>query len=235
MVPPPCTTTIRARQGPRICRCVRRPQLFPQQPGQQPRLTLIGPHAEGRRRHSFTINEGEHDVQAQDRDRGHDGGGRRCRGDAGRSGGAGRRSAQLPGGHPAHRQRRAVRSRAEQFTRFTNFGSSASNFAGDSNNFDPDGVRINLNTSLNTLLGQVDFRIGGQASDNGGEFGPVLYTSWASEGGGQTGQITDGNGFDPDQYRVFVEVRPLPAGVVIDDFRLSVLRWTPARARRSRR
>ncbi|MEV6910257.1 hypothetical protein [Amycolatopsis sp. NPDC051071] len=113
----------------------------------------------------------------------------------------------------------------EQFTGFVNFGTSVSPWAGDSNNFDPDGARINLDPAFGGgVLGQVDFRIGGQANDRGGrEIGPATYTPWASQGGGSTDTITDSNSFDPDQYRLFLETRPLPPGAQISDLRLSIL------------
>ncbi|UMP06385.1 hypothetical protein [Amycolatopsis sp. EV170708-02-1] len=112
----------------------------------------------------------------------------------------------------------------EQFTGFANFGTSVSQWAGDSNNFDPDGARIDLNPAFGGgRLNQIDFRIGGQARDGGRELGPVAYTPWASQGGGTTDLITDSNSFDPDQYRLFLETRPLPPGVQITDLRLSIL------------
>jgi len=112
----------------------------------------------------------------------------------------------------------------EQFTGFANFGTSVSQWAGDSNNFDPDGARIDLNPAFGGgQLNQIDFRIGGQARDGGRELGAVTYTPWASQGGGTTDLITDSNSFDPDQYRLFLETRPLPPGVQITDLRLSIL------------
>ncbi|MFJ8914631.1 hypothetical protein [Amycolatopsis sp. NPDC102389] len=112
----------------------------------------------------------------------------------------------------------------EQFTGFANFGTSISPWAGDSNNFDPDAAKIDLNPVFGGgPLNQVDFRIGGQARDGGKELGTVAYTPWASQGGGTTDVITDSNSFDPDQYRLFLETRPLPPGVQISDLRLSIL------------
>lgn len=72
------------------------------------------------------------------------------------------------------------------------------------------------------MLSQIDFRIGGQALDKGSQLGPVVFTHWASQGGGTTDVITDNDSFDPDQYRLFLETRPLPAGVQINDVRLSI-------------
>lgn len=111
----------------------------------------------------------------------------------------------------------------EQFTGTANFGSSSSQFAGDSNNFDPDGARLDLDPAFGGgALNQIDFRIGGQARDRGRELGPVVFTPWASQGGGTTDVVTDANSFDPDQYRVIIETRPLPAGVVLHDFRFGL-------------
>lgn len=111
----------------------------------------------------------------------------------------------------------------EQFTGFANFGTSSSPWAGDSNNFDPDAARIDLNPAFGGgLLNQIDFRLCGQASDSGSHFGVVVCTPWASQGGGTSDVITDDNGFDPDQYRMILETRPLPDGIQIHDLRLSV-------------
>ncbi|MEV0676070.1 hypothetical protein AB0I60_06045 [Actinosynnema sp. NPDC050436] len=111
----------------------------------------------------------------------------------------------------------------EQFTGTANFGSSSSQFAGDSNDFDPDGARINLNPAFGGgTLNPVDFRIGGQARDRGRDLGAVVFTPWAGQGGGTSDVMTDPDAFDPDQYRVIIETRPLPPGVVIGDFRLGL-------------
>jgi hypothetical protein len=97
---------------------------------------------------------------------------------------------------------------------------------GDSNNFDPDGARLDLRIPPGGLSAAgLDFRILGQALDGIGrnaEIGRTVASPWASEGGGSTGLITDTNQFDPDVYRVEVQVRPLPPGVVINDVRLSI-------------
>ena len=61
-----------------------------------------------------------------------------------------------------------------QFTPFLSFGGGCSPFANDTNTFDPDGIRINLNAAPRGTLGSRDFRIGIQATDNNGsQTGPV--------------------------------------------------------------
>ena len=110
----------------------------------------------------------------------------------------------------------------ERFTGFTDGGSSPSPWAGDANRFDPDAVRINLHALPGDALGSLDFRIGGWARDNGGQYGTVRYTPWASEGGGTSRLITDGNAYDPDEYQLFLQVRSWPSSATLRDFRLSV-------------
>jgi hypothetical protein len=113
----------------------------------------------------------------------------------------------------------------EQLTKFANFGSSASLFAGDANNFDPDVARINLKPAFGggLLNSNLDFRVGGRARDGGAELGAVVFTDWASAGGGVSDVVTDANSFDPDQYQVFLETRPLPPGAGFTDFRLFLI------------
>ncbi|MFB9393097.1 hypothetical protein ACFPM3_18495 [Streptomyces coeruleoprunus] len=109
----------------------------------------------------------------------------------------------------------------EQFTGYAKYGNTSTPWAGDANGYDPDAVRINLDT-LPEALGQLDFRIGAQAMDNGGHYGPPQFTPWASQGGGASGLATDDNGRDPDKYRLFLETRSWPSSVTLTDFRLSV-------------
>lgn len=113
-----------------------------------------------------------------------------------------------------------------QFTKFANFGSSATRPAGDANNFDPDCARIILNPAFGggLLNSNLDFRIGGVAMENNGsERGTPVFTDWASGGGGPTtSMITDSNRFDPDLYQLFLETRPLPPGTGFNDFRFFI-------------
>ncbi|KUJ68519.1 hypothetical protein ACZ90_18195 [Streptomyces albus subsp. albus] len=110
----------------------------------------------------------------------------------------------------------------EQFTRNVKFGNSSSPWAGDANGVDPDAVLIDLNTTPGDPLNHLDFRIGAQAMDGSGHYGPVQYTPWASEGGGTSGMVTDDNGYDPDKYRIFLDTRSWPSEATLVDFRLSV-------------
>jgi hypothetical protein len=115
----------------------------------------------------------------------------------------------------------------EQFTRpaGTTEVVNDSPWAGDDNNFDPDGARINLLILPDTVLSGLDFRVGAQARDlSEPEDGRIRFSPWASEGRGDTGVVTDMNGNDPDQYRLFIETRPLPDGAApITDFRLYIV------------
>jgi hypothetical protein len=113
---------------------------------------------------------------------------------------------------------------AEQCTKFANFGDSASQFAGDGNDFDPDVARINLKPAFGggLLNSNLDFQICGQARENNGsELGPVACTDWASSGGGEA-RFSDANGFDPDKYRVLIRTRTLPPGAGFNDFRTCI-------------
>ncbi|MFE3329187.1 hypothetical protein [Streptomyces sp. NPDC059176] len=110
----------------------------------------------------------------------------------------------------------------EQFTNNVKFGNSSSNWAGDANKFDPDAVRLNLETNPGDPLVGRDFRIGAQAMDKGSHYGPIQYTPWASAGGGESALVTDDNGWDPDQYRLFLDSRAWPSSASLVDFRLSV-------------
>ncbi|CAM5579125.1 hypothetical protein GCM10010329_76560 [Streptomyces spiroverticillatus] len=105
-------------------------------------------------------------------------------------------------------------------TPFLSDGGGTSPFTSDANFFDPDGARLLLaSTGLPVNL---DFRIGGQAFDRPNRVGLVVYTPWASDGGGRTPLITDDNRFDPDAFRVILEARALPAGAQINDVRLNI-------------
>jgi hypothetical protein len=105
-------------------------------------------------------------------------------------------------------------------------------WAKDSNGVDPDGFRVALKLEPDAfpLPADIDFRVGAQARDlPEPEDGAIRFTPWASEAGeasdhrGETGFVTDLNGFDPDQYRLLIQVRALPEGArPIADFRLYV-------------
>jgi hypothetical protein len=111
-----------------------------------------------------------------------------------------------------------------QVTPFLTEGGGSSQFAGDVNFFAPDGARLLLSsTGFPTNL---DFRICGQAADGrnprNSQAGAYVCSPWASDGGGATPLVTDDNQFDPDVYRVALEVRQLPDGVQITDLRLFI-------------
>lgn len=110
-----------------------------------------------------------------------------------------------------------------EFTNYASFGASCSPWAGDTNTYDPDGVSVALQNAPRGLLGAKDFRIGVQVTDNNqSQTGLTQWTPWASAGGGVSAYAFDGNGYDPDQFRICVDVRPMPTNVELYDFRLSV-------------
>lgn len=110
-----------------------------------------------------------------------------------------------------------------EYTPYSNFGGGCSPFAGDTNTFDPDGARLFLEPPPRFTPLSRDFRIGAQVTDhNGSQTGVLQWSPWASEGGGVSDFAFDTNGFDPDQVKVCLETRDMPAGVVFYDFRLSI-------------
>ncbi|GLZ37968.1 hypothetical protein [Actinokineospora sp. NBRC 105648] len=110
----------------------------------------------------------------------------------------------------------------EKFTTYAKFGGSTSDWATDSDYYDPDAVLVDLAAAPSGVLGAVDFRIGVQARESDGHLGPAEFTPWASQGGGTSPLATDDDGYDPDGYRVIVETRAWTAPFTPDDFRLSV-------------
>lgn len=110
-----------------------------------------------------------------------------------------------------------------KFTPFATFNGGCSVFANDTNTFDPDAIRIFLDAAPRGVLGDRDLRIGIQVTDrNQTETGPLRWSPWMGDGGGESLLAFDTNFFDPDQVRVCLETRPLPAGVSIFDFRFYV-------------
>jgi len=121
----------------------------------------------------------------------------------------------------------AAGTSAEGEARYTSWAKDAnlsSEFATDLDRFDPDAVRIGLEAEANNPLGDLDFRIGAQAFDqgDGNNVGPVQYTPWASQGGGWTGLVSDTDGFDPDGFRILVETRPATSDRVLKDMRIGL-------------
>jgi hypothetical protein len=98
----------------------------------------------------------------------------------------------------------------KQFTPWASQGGGWSGIALDSDAFDPDAFRIKIQTrpwtSSRTFK---DFRLGVQVVDNGGkELGEIVgYTPWASESGGTSEYAVDLDQFDPDGFKVQLEVR----------------------------
>lgn len=87
-----------------------------------------------------------------------------------------------------------------------------SDWAFDSDRFDPDVLTIGLEIQENVPLERLDFRLGIQAVDEKGnaQRGPVQYTPWASEGGSWSKVAYDTNQVRPDGFRVHLEHRPWP-------------------------
>jgi hypothetical protein len=82
----------------------------------------------------------------------------------------------------------------------------------DSNQYNPDCLRVTLKVPNAGDIPTLDFRLKLQASDGhpGRHAGPVRYTPWASEGGGVSRFATDDNHYDPEYFRVGIETRPWP-------------------------
>jgi hypothetical protein len=121
----------------------------------------------------------------------------------------------------------AAGTSSEGEARYTGWAREAnlsSEWAADLDRFDPDAVRIGLDVESTRALGDLDFRVGAQAFDQGDgqNVGPVQYTPWASQGGGWTGLVSDTDGFDPDGFRIIVETRPATTNRVLTDLRLGL-------------
>ncbi len=110
-------------------------------------------------------------------------------------------------------------------------GAAASQWAADSNYYDPDCVRVTLQKSAAALT--KDVRICVQVADsmspnmfgvitNVDQVGDNRCSPWATDGGGWSGWAYDTNGDDPDGARLTLETRALPSGKQIDDLRLGI-------------
>lgn len=88
-----------------------------------------------------------------------------------------------------------------------------SDWAYDSNKYDPDAVRINVEPASTVIqLDHTDVRLWVQLEDaRGQDNGLAQPTPWASEGGGWSLYAIDGNGYDFDGLRVKIETRPDPS------------------------
>jgi hypothetical protein len=124
---------------------------------------------------------------------------------------------------------------AEGEARYTSWAKDAnlsSEWAADLDRFDPDAVRVGLDVESTNPLGDLDFRVGGQAFDQGdnSNVGPLQFTPWVSQGGGWTGLVSDKDGFDPDAFRIVVETRPLTTTRTLKDMRVGLQMFDAAGA-----
>jgi len=99
-----------------------------------------------------------------------------------------------------------------------------SDWAVDSDAYDPDSVRVHLELRPGELAQHV--RLGIQVSDAGGTGaeGPVQYSRWASEGSEQwSATAFDADNYDPDAFRIILENRPWPRrDFVLKDVRIGI-------------
>jgi hypothetical protein len=96
-----------------------------------------------------------------------------------------------------------------QFTPWASEGGGSSPLVTDSDEFDPDGYKIILETrpwtSNRTLR---DVQLGIQMyDDHGNVAGDEVYTVWASQGGGWTEWAVDPDEFDPDGFKLLLGTR----------------------------
>lgn len=96
-------------------------------------------------------------------------------------------------------------------------------WGGDNNKWDPDWIRIELDSRTKKHLENLDFRIAVQLADKNGnsQKGSIRYTPWASQGGGWTEWTTDENQHDFDVVRFKIESRRR-SGFIIEDMRIGV-------------
>ena len=80
----------------------------------------------------------------------------------------------------------------------------------DPDAFDPNAFRVKVQSRPWTSTRAVkDFRVGVQVFDYAGRemSNNIEYTAWASEGGGWSEYAVDQDQFDPDGFKVKLEVR----------------------------
>ncbi len=115
---------------------------------------------------------------------------------------------------------------AWKYTYYTaNQGTSVSEFACDSNCYDPNEMQIDLKVPNTSDLLTKDFSIGLRACDgtssNPEQYcGSWKYTPWASDGGGMSDVATDSNGVDPNTYQIGIRTRSIP--ITTHDFRVGI-------------
>lgn len=105
-----------------------------------------------------------------------------------------------------------------------------SNWTGDDNVRDPKHIRIriypkNNNQSTIIKLENTDYRLALQMSDYDGDRdkrrGTVVYTPWASQGGGWSPWGSDGDDYNFDIVKIMLETRPYE-GLSVDDLKLGI-------------
>ncbi|MFC1582177.1 hypothetical protein ACFL4W_01430 [Planctomycetota bacterium] len=103
-------------------------------------------------------------------------------------------------------------------------GGGWSDWAMDSNKYDPDGLRVGLDSNTSGSLAGKDIRLGIQLADIAAkqQKGPKEYTPWASDGGGWSDWAFDANKYDPDAFRVNIETRDWPSAKKLKDIRIGV-------------
>ncbi|CAM1344610.1 MAC/perforin domain-containing protein [Tenacibaculum amylolyticum] len=97
-----------------------------------------------------------------------------------------------------------------RYTPWASQGGGWSSWATDSNAYDFDAVRMRIETRYKPNFFIKDFRLGIQLTDHGthsGHRGSVKFTSWFSQGGGQSDCAGDSNYYDPDAVKIKLEVR----------------------------
>ena len=97
-----------------------------------------------------------------------------------------------------------------QFTPWASQGGGWTGLVSDSDGFDPDAFRLTVETRTwpsDRVLR--DARLGLQMFDNAGQVSGnvIVYTPWASQGGGWTEYAVDEDGFDPDGLKLKLESR----------------------------
>ncbi|MEM9339017.1 MAG: hypothetical protein AAGA66_09835 [Bacteroidota bacterium] len=96
-------------------------------------------------------------------------------------------------------------------------------YGGDNNKYDPDWIRLELDSRTSESLSNLDFRIHIQLNDDRGNSTPgiIRTTPWASQGGGWSSWATDANAYDFDVIRLKIETR-YRAGFVIRNLRIGI-------------
>ena len=110
-----------------------------------------------------------------------------------------------------------------KYTPWASNGGGWSDWASDSNNYDPDCIKLKLEPETFYSQGK-DFRICVQLSDKspGSHSGATKCTPWASDGGGWSDWASDDNREDPDYIRVQLQTRDLPDDKYIKDWRIGI-------------